>query len=110
MSLIISTGCMNKKIRIIPSGLHIKTTIVDIIINDLGQVMIFTEDSKNKKIVFIKDFYMQNISQEELHAQMEDFIKPLKKMAGKYSDIEFSFNDNGDKTISSIHEIELDPE
>ncbi|MCU0846407.1 MAG: hypothetical protein MUD12_00805 [Spirochaetes bacterium] len=70
--------------------------------NDLAQVMVFTVDSDNKEILFIRDFYEKNQNRALLKKEMNQYLDRLEKLVGREMTITYSRNSTGSLVILNI--------
>lgn len=87
--------------------LHQKTgsarvKIIQVAPNDLAQVMVFTVDSDNQKILFIRDFYDKNKNRALLKKEINQYLDRLEKLIGRESTITYRRNNAGNLEIQSI--------
>jgi hypothetical protein len=80
----------------------IKARIVNIATNDLGQVMVFTEDAQKNTMVFVKNYYVEDRSADTISADMQAYFKKIEPFRGRTVTIHYRRDAVSDNIIDGI--------
>lgn len=83
-------------------SLCISVKLVSISYDDLGRVLVFTNDIDSRTIVFIKDFYNKSSNKKEIKNEMKHYAASLYSLIGQQVLVTFYENGVGDHIITQI--------